>query len=216
MCDCLLCVCARVCCVNELIILRHKCPIALNNIDNIFCSPPAHKRVQGMDHSISTRGIRHSVSPQKTVEADKAIHRSDRLVLIEDRGIAVMEYRAEGFWVHQVGLIDVPKDLRDMWKTKGTLEKVRDGLRLLEMQHRDPSGVEVWSIADQQGRVVYSAVIYSRVKQFDMFQNHIRFLLAKWVPTPELEVQNRRLSFIFRHMRCSAMSRLTGHSIAGR
>jgi hypothetical protein len=111
-------------------------------------------------------------------------------------------------------LIDVPKDLRDMWKTKGALEQVRDGLRLLEMQHRDPSGVEVWSIADQQSRVVYSAVIYSRVKQFDMFHNHIRFLLAKWVPTPELEVRNRLLlSFFFRHMCLSASSRLTGHSI---
>jgi hypothetical protein len=30
-----------------------------------------------------------------------------------------------------------------MWTTKGFLEKSREGLRLLEMQHRDPSGAPV-------------------------------------------------------------------------
>ena len=70
-------------------------------------------------------------------------HSSDRLLLHEDRGVLGEEYRAEGFYIHQIGLIDVPAELQRMWTTKGFLEKSREGLRLLEMQHRDPSGAPV-------------------------------------------------------------------------
>ena len=60
--------------------------------------------------------------------------RSDRLLLTEDRGVLIEDYRAEGFYVHQIGLIDVPAELNHMWTSKGALENMRDGLRLFEMQ----------------------------------------------------------------------------------
>ena len=115
--------------------------------------------------------------------------RADRLLLHEDRGVLIEEYRAEGFFIHQIGLVDVPPELHSNWKTKGFLEDHRNGLRLKEMQHRDPSGVEVWSIVDRTGAVSYSATVYKRNQKEhrELCHNHLRFLLAEWQVGPQLE-----------------------------
>ena len=115
--------------------------------------------------------------------------RADRLLLHEDRGVLIEEYRAEGFYIHQIGMIDVPPELRSNWKTKGFLEDNRNGLRLKEMQHRDPQGVEVWSIVDKTGVVTYSVAVYKRNQKEhrDLCHNHMRFLLAEWQTGAALE-----------------------------
>ena len=51
--------------------------------------------------------------------------------------------------------------------------------------------MELWSIIDtqQKNKVMFTAVIYSRSKKehCNLFHNHMRFLLAEWRTTAELE-----------------------------
>jgi hypothetical protein len=146
-------------------------------------SPPSHKRLS----LGSSSSPRHFQGARK--DDGSITQRADRLLLPEDRGLLIEEYRAEGFYIHQIGLIDVPSELRSVWKTKGFLEEQREGLRIKEMQHRDLSGVEVWSVVNQTGKVAFSAAVYKRTQKEhrDLCHNHLRFLLAEWQTSPDLQ-----------------------------
>ena len=152
----------------------------LQGDEHLAPSPPAGKQ-NGLSHRSPRKAIVSSVAGGNS-------QRGDKMLVHEDRGLLIEDYHSAGFYVHQIGLIDVPSELRSNWITKGSLERVREDLRILECQHRDSAtGVEVWSIGNRAGQVSYSAVLYRRSSKehCETMHNHLRFLLSGWQSRPE-------------------------------